>query len=204
MNDLFSVPSIAVRLFAIMDPFSVLPYILSLYYEYSKNAKENISWNFLVNRLMIAIVSLLVVFSLMGRPLLSFLGLSPEALEIGGGIILVYLGVDTMGGFTGLKFLGEKIEEALVTPIGTPLIVGPGTLTALVTLSVSHSPIVLLISSAIAAAITYLSLLAGPLIVRVLGNTGTVAAGRFTAIIIAAFGVQLILNALSEIHVITT
>ncbi|MEM0173860.1 MAG: MarC family protein, partial [Sulfolobaceae archaeon] len=110
----------------------------------------------------------------------------------------VYIGIDTLGGFQQLRFVG-RLEEAIVTPIATPLIVGPGTMTALITLSVNYSPYVLLLASFLAALYTYFVLLFAPFLVRVLGRTGTVAAGRFTAIIIAAFGVQLILDAISQI-----
>lgn len=202
MSDASVIGVIAIKLFAIMDPFSVIPYILGVYSEYVQNTKERITWNFLVNKLMVVIIILLVIFSLLGNLILNFLGLSPSSLEIGGGIILLYLGIDTMGGFGQLKFLGRRIEEAVVTPIATPLIIGPGTLTALVTLSVSYSPLILILGSLIAAFMTYLSLLSGPLLVKILGNTGTVAAGRFTAVIIASFGVQLILSGLRTASII--
>ena len=93
------------------------------------------------------------------------------------------------------------MEEAVVTPIATPLIVGPGTMTALVSLSVQNSIIELAIGSLIAALLTYLVLMIGPLLIKILGRTGTVAAGRFTAIIIAAFGVQLIIQGISQAKV---
>ncbi|BCU67509.1 antibiotic resistance protein MarC [Sulfolobales archaeon HS-7] len=202
MSEISSIFIIAIKLFAIMDPFSIIPYILSVFNQYVQETKDTITWSTLTNKLLIVIIILLFLFSLVGRALLDFLGLSPESLEIGGGIILMYLGIDTMGGFGQLRFLGRKIEEALVTPIATPLIVGPGTLTALVSLSVSYSPLLLILGSLIAAALTYISLLSAPLLVKLLGNTGTMAAGRFTAIIIAAFGVQLIITGLQQLQLV--
>jgi len=79
---------------------------------------------------------------------------------------------------------------------------GPGTMTGLITLSVSNNLIILILGSLLAALLVYLSLLLGPIIIRVLGNTGTVAVGRFMAIIIAAFGVQLIIDGISQIKLI--
>ncbi|WP_420807175.1 MarC family protein [Acidianus manzaensis] len=193
---------IAIKLFAIMDPFSIIPYLLALYEEASQSSETKISWTYLINKVEIAILILLVFFSLIGKAFLDFLGLSPASLEIGGGIILIYLGIDTMGGFQQLRFLGRNLVEAAVTPIATPLIVGPGTMAALVTLSVTYGVLYLVIGSLIAALITYIVLRIGPLLVKILGRTGTVAAGRFTAIIIAAFGVQLILEGLTQIKVI--
>ncbi|ADX82839.1 MarC family protein [Sulfolobus islandicus] len=202
MSELVSIPEIAFKLYAIMDPLSILPYLIALYEEFNRNSQNKISWGFLVNKLSIAVAVLLLFFSILGGPLLAFLGISVSALEIGGGIILVYLGVDTLGGFQQLKFLSSKIEEVIITPIATPLIVGPGTMTGLITLSVSNNLIILILGSLLAALLVYLSLLLGPIIIRVLGNTGTVAVGRFMAIIIAAFGVQLIIDGISQIKLI--
>ena len=193
---------IAVKLFAIIDPFSVLPFLLAVYKEAVKeDSNKNLSWNFIVNKITIAIAILLVIFSLLGRPLLDFLGISTQALEIAGGILLIYLGVDTMGGFQQLRFI-RKLEEAIITPIATPLLVGPGTMTALITLSVSYNPLILILSSLLTTFLVYLTLLSGPLLIKVLGETGTVAAGRFTAIIIAAFGIQLILQGISQLKLV--
>ncbi len=193
-----SILIIAVKVFAVMDPFSIIPYILSIFEEATQGG-EKMRWTALVNKVELAVIILVLIFSLMGRPLLNFLGLQPYSLEIGGGILLLYLGIDTLGGFQQLKFVSKRLEEAVVTPIATPLIVGPGTMTALISLSVQNSVIDLVLGSLVAAFLTYLVLLSGPLLIKVLGRTGTVAAGRFTAIIIAAFGVQLIISGISQV-----
>jgi len=193
-----SILIIAVKVFAVMDPFSIIPYILSIFEEATQGG-EKMRWTALVNKVEVAVIILVLIFSLMGRPLLNFLGLQPYSLEIGGGILLLYLGIDTLGGFQQLKFVSKRLEEAVVTPIATPLIVGPGTMTALISLSVQNSVIDLVLGSLVAAFLTYLVLLSGPLLIKVLGRTGTVAAGRFTAIIIAAFGVQLIISGISQV-----
>jgi len=193
-----SILIIAVKVFAVMDPFSIIPYILSIFEEATQGG-EKMRWTALVNKVEVAVIILVLIFSLMGRPLLNFLGLQPYSLEIGGGILLLYLGIDTLGGFQQLKFVSKRLEEAVVTPIATPLIVGPGTMTALISLSVQNSVINLVLGSLVAAFLTYLVLLSGPLLIKILGRTGTVAAGRFTAIIIAAFGVQLIISGISQV-----
>jgi len=190
---------IAIKLFAIMDPFSIIPYILAMFEEFSENDPK-VTWRFLVNKVEIAVIVLLLLFSVIGKPMLDFLGIKPVSLEIGGGIILVYLGIDTMGGFQQLRFMSKNITEVVVTPIATPLIVGPGTMTALVSLSVTFNVFYLIIGSLISAFLVYIVLMMGPLLIKALGRTGTVAAGRFTAIIIAAFGVQLILEGISQFN----
>jgi multiple antibiotic resistance protein len=196
--DLGAVPIIVVKLFAIIDPFSVIPYLLALYETAVKEQKDRITWRVLSNRITLAVAILLIIFSVLGGLILDFLGISHQALEIAGGILLIYLGIDTMGGFQKLKF-ARKLEEAVVTPIATPLLVGPGTITALINLSITYSALTLIISSLITALLVYVSLLSGPFLLKALGEVGTIAAGRFVAIIIAAFGVQLILSGLSGV-----
>ncbi len=199
----FELPLVlAVKLFAIMDPLSILPYLLSLHEEFNRNSQTKIPWSLLVKKISVAVTGLMVVFSVLGRPMLYYLGLSVASLEIGGGLILIYLGVDTLGGFQQLKFMSTRIEEAVVTPIATPLLVGPGAMSALVTLGVTNGIFTVIISSLIASALVFVVLSIGPFIVKIMGNTGTVAAGRFVAIIIAAFGVQLIINGISQIKLI--
>ncbi len=193
---------LAVKLFAIMDPLSILPFLLSLHEEFNRNSQVKIPWSLLVRKISVAVTGLMVVFSVLGRPMLYYLGLSVASLEIGGGLILIYLGVDTLGGFQQLKFMSSRIEEAVVTPIATPLIVGPGAMSALVTLGVTNGIFTVILSSLIASALVFIVLSLGPLIVKLMGNTGTVAAGRFVAIIIAAFGVQLIINGISQLKLI--
>jgi multiple antibiotic resistance protein len=196
----FELPFVlAVKLFAIMDPLSILPFLLSLHEEFNRNSQTKIPWSLLVKKIGVAVTGLMLVFSVLGRPMLYYLGLSVSSLEIGGGLILIYLGVDTLGGFQQLKFMSSRIDEAVVTPIATPLLVGPGAMSALVTLGVTNGVLTVILSSLIASALVFAVLSFGPLIVKVMGNTGTVAAGRFAAIIIAAFGVQLIINGISQI-----
>ncbi len=196
--DLGAVPIIVVKLFAIIDPFSVIPYLLAIYETAVKEQNDRITWRVLSNRITLAVTVLLIIFSVLGGLILDFLGISPQAFEIAGGILLIYLGIDTMGGFQQLKFV-RKLEEAVVTPIATPLLVGPGTITALINLSITYSALTLIISSLITALLVYVSLLSGPFLLKALGEVGTIAAGRFVAIIIAAFGVQLILSGLSGV-----
>mgnify|MGYP001770640099 FL=1 len=194
--DFAALPIIVVKLFAIIDPFSVLPYILAVY-ETSTKEGQKVTWTFLTNKITVAVGALLVIFSLLGKPILDALGISPQAFMIAGGILLIYLGIDTMGGFQQLRF-AKKLEEAVITPIATPLLVGPGTITALITLSVSYSQLTLIVASVITSFLVYLSLLSGPYLLKVLGETGTIATGRFVAIIIAAFGVQLVITGLVQ------
>jgi len=68
-----SVLIIAVKVFAVMDPFSIIPYILSIFEEATQGG-EKMRWTALVNKVEVAVIILVLIFSLMGRPLLNFLG----------------------------------------------------------------------------------------------------------------------------------
>ncbi|MEM1647217.1 MAG: MarC family protein, partial [Saccharolobus sp.] len=44
MTELVSIPEIAFKLYAIMDPLSILPYLIALYEEFNRNSQNKISW----------------------------------------------------------------------------------------------------------------------------------------------------------------
>ena len=65
MIPISAVPEIAFKLYAIMDPLSILPYIVALYEEFNKNSQNKIGWGFLVNKILIAVTALLLFFSVL-------------------------------------------------------------------------------------------------------------------------------------------
>jgi multiple antibiotic resistance protein len=89
-----------------------------------------------------------------------------------------------------------ELDQIAVVPLATPLLVGPGTMTALIALSGTHAIINVLIGSIIAAAGVYLTLRFSPLLVSLLGKNGIQTVSRIMAVILAAVAAQMIYSAL--------
>jgi len=190
--DISIIITLSVQIFAIMDPLAALPPLIEVVADLKPSDARR-----MINRAAIAIFILLTLFSIAGGIILYIFGLSISSLKIAAGIILMATAIDTL--ITGHK--PEKIDagEYIIVPIATPLIVGPGTMTLLITASRLYGIINTLIAAYIAFIATYIILLISQNIVRLAGTTFVNGLGRFMSIIIASFAVEMFVSGIREI-----
>ncbi|MDH5810771.1 MAG: MarC family protein [Candidatus Methanomethylicaceae archaeon] len=180
------------QIFAILNPISVIPTFLSLTDDLEVTERHRI-----VRNSSFAVLIIAVALALGGSYLLSFFHVSISSLQVGGGILLMAIAIEMLGGLPRTKSLESHAEVAIV-PIATPLLVGPGTMTTIIVLS-GLVPLFLLIASIfIVTFVTYLLLRYSEILVSVFGRNGIRALGRFMTIIIAAFAAQLIYAGVTE------
>ncbi|MEM2953284.1 MAG: MarC family protein [Candidatus Bathyarchaeia archaeon] len=183
--------NITIQLFTIMNPISTVPTFLV----YTGNLKEDERRKIIGTTTMI-VVALLLTFTLFGPLILSALNISITNFRFGGGILLMILAVDMLGGMSRSKAI--DLKQVAVVPLATPLLVGPGTLTTLIVLSTSYAIINVLIGGLIAALGVYSTLRLAPVLVKVAGSNGIQAASRIMAVIIAAVASQMLYAALLD------
>ncbi|MEM4644094.1 MAG: MarC family protein [Candidatus Methanomethylicaceae archaeon] len=180
------------QIFAILNPISVIPTFLSLTDDLGVTERHRI-----VRNSSFAVLIIAVALALGGSYLLSFFHVSISSLQVGGGILLMAIAIEMLGGLPRTKSLESHAEVAIV-PIATPLLVGPGTMTTIIVLS-GLVPLLLLVASIfIVTFVTYLLLRYSEILVSVFGRNGIRALGRFMTIIIAAFAAQLIYAGVTE------
>jgi multiple antibiotic resistance protein len=154
---------------------------------------------------------LVIVFVLFGKTVLALFGISLPALRIAGGLLLFLIAVDMVfarpsGGTSTTR---EEDHEAAgrpdisVFPLATPLIIGPGAISAVILLMAeAHGNVVhmALVVAALAVnlALTFALLMAAGQVQRVLGITGVHVVSRIVGILIAALAVQFVLLGLAE------
>jgi Multiple antibiotic transporter len=85
-------------------------------------------------------------------------------------------------------------EEQAVVPLATPLIVGPGTITALIVISTVHGPFVAFSAALAASTAVAATLLIGIRVVRYVGAMPLRLLGRFMSLIIASVATEMILT----------
>jgi multiple antibiotic resistance protein len=196
LGDLSYVPQLLLivtgQIFAILNPISVLPTFLSITDEMDPDERHRIVRNSSITVLIIALA-----LAIGGNYILSLFSVGIPGLQIGGGVLLMVIAAEMLGGLPRTKSL-ESNEEIAIVPIATPLLVGPGTMTTIIVLSATIPILVLILSIVIVTTLTFLILRYSEILVRVLGSNGTRALGRFMTIIIAAFAAQLIYAGLSE------
>jgi len=174
-----------VQLYAILNPISVIPTYLSLVEELERKQKKK-----LLEKAIVTIFFLMLVFLLGGNFILSFMHIGVDSIRFGGGILLFVISVDMLGGLPRTKTLEER-EQMFVVPIATPLLVGPGTITTLIIFSAIYPAHLGVVSTAITTLLIYLTLKLSEKITELIGRNGVRALGRIMAIIIAATAAEM-------------
>lgn len=154
---------------------------------------------------------ILLVFALLGGVMLKSLGISLAALQIGGGILLLLIGIDmafaVASGATSTT--DEETQEAAtrqdiaVFPLATPLIAGPGAMGAVILLMAETGGVIVLKLIVVAALLlmlllTFLSMLLATHIHRLLGVTGMHVISRVMGVLLSALAVQFILDGIQQ------
>ena len=155
--------------------------------------------------------AILLFFAFLGKPLLSYLGISLAALRTAGGILLLLIAIDLVfarvSGGTSTT-VEEKAEAAgrddiSVFPLATPLIAGPGAIGAAI-LFVAEAEgdpvqIMIVIGALIAVLLATLFLMiAAAQFQRLFGVTGAQVVSRVLGILLAALAVQFLFDGIKE------
>lgn len=178
-------------LFVIIDPFGNLPVFMSLTKDFDKSQRKTVAWQ--ANLLAIAI---LLVFGFFGFQLFGLLGISPAALQISGGLLLLIVALQLLTGAEGtVGEVGGSLNIAAV-PLGTPLLAGPGAIVALMVAMADsgHKPLAVVAVMGATIAVMFTSWLAmnfATPIIRFLGDSGVAVLTRLAGMLLAAIAVEL-------------
>jgi multiple antibiotic resistance protein len=156
-------------------------------------------------RAMGAVTIILCLTALAGAKLLSLFGISLDAFQVAGGMVLVWMGFLMLRGTPSPTSQDDSNRE---TPSLTPLILfaaSPGTITGVITLAVSHSrhdlPVTALVSVVVALTITW----AVMVVIAVMAGKKKEPGGflhdvtaRFMGLIVLAMGFQFALTGLDK------
>ena len=195
--------------FAVIGPVDSAVLVASLTPNLTRAERRRVS----VKAVFIATI-IILVFALVGEPVLRQLGVSIAALQTAGGIILFIISIDmTLSRRPGATTLspGENAEvenkaeanaEIAVFPLATPLLAGPGAMTGAIVLAASTNGDSALLAAVIAGivavmALTLLLLLVAQEVHRMIGITARKVIVRVFGVLLAALAVQLIFNGIS-------
>lgn len=178
-----------VPLFIVIDALGNLPFVISLSEGMSREERRKIIHIATVTATIVGLV-----FLFLGQLILQVLDISVGSFAIAGGLILLILSIQYMT--TGRMMEIIKEEMMAVVPIGTPLTVGPATITTLLLLATQFPLYMVLISFTLNMLISWAILLSSNQIVRFLGKGGLKAASRVFSLLLAAIGVNMIIHGL--------
>lgn len=123
-----------VSLFTIIDPIGALPVFGSMTSKLSHADSRRVAL-----RAAITVWLVLVLFAFTGRFLFDFFGISVNSLRVVGGIIFFIMGYEMLEARltrtqSDEETVTEYIEDIAITPLGIPMIAGPGAITTVIVL----------------------------------------------------------------------
>ena len=207
--------------FAIMNPIANVPVFLGLTDGLSSRQRRRIA-------LQSTLTAFIVVssFAASGQFIFSLFGITVAAFRLSGGIIIFLIGYKMLqgerpsahhtvramraGGVEGAPSgadgstadvgADDHVLSVAISPLGVPLLAGPGTIAAAVGFSVGAWNKVLVTVVAVGAmcALTWLSFVTGERVVRSLGPSFLTVITRLMGLILAVVGMQMFVEGFHE------
>ena len=194
-----------ISLLALVNPLGAIPFFISFTATNTRAERRRI-----VRIASITVALVIAITTLIGQQVINFFGISVNSFQVGGGIIMLLMAISMINAQPGgtkttpeERTEGEVKDNIAVVPLAIPLLTGPGTISTVIIYSDKADGIlsrVNLVGSGIAiAVITFIALSAADPISRVLGRTGINVATRLMGLMLAALGVELIVEGLAAL-----
>ena len=184
-----------IPLFIVIDALGNLPFVISLSEGMSRHERRK-----MIHIAVVVAATVGLAFLFFGQFILNVMGISVGAFAIAGGLILLVLSIKYMT--TGRMVEIIKEEMVAVVPIGTPLTVGPATITTLLLLATQFPLYMVLISFVLNILVTWLIFLASNQIARFMGQGGLKAVSRVFSLLLAAIAVSMIIRGLNLLDIL--
>ena len=186
-----------VPLFIVIDALGNLPFVISMSEGMTRPERRKMIYTALFTATIVGLV-----FLFFGQLILRVMNISVGAFAIAGGLILLILSIKYVS--TGRMVEATKDEMVAVVPIGTPLVVGPATITTLLLLATQFPLYLVLISFVLNMLITWVIFLSSNQIVRFTGEGGLKAVSRVFSLLLVAIAVSMIIRGLTLAGVINS
>ncbi|HZP11715.1 MAG TPA: MarC family protein [Nevskiaceae bacterium] len=190
-----SLASAAVLLFLVMDPLGNIVFFLSAL----KNVPAARQRFVIVRELVVALVALLV-FLFLGGPAMRLLGLSEQALGVGGGVILMLIALRMVFPTRDHSLEEEVDEEPFIVPLAIPYVAGPSAM-ATVLLLMSREPARWMEWTAavlLAWGACVPIMLASGKLSEVFGRRGLVAMERLMGLLLVTIAVEMLMTGVAD------
>ena len=199
MSGLQELLTILLPLLIIMDPWGNLPLFLSL----TRN-NTVVERRRMAAQACLASALILAIFAMAGDSILRFFQISIPAFQIAGGLIFFIYALQLLALIPmGIKGSAEEEEEGIqrdniaLVPLATPLLAGPGAITAVLVWrqqTSSESEWLLFVAILLACLVVYLILHFADVLQRLLGVSGIRVITRLTGLVLAVIAVQFVVN----------
>jgi multiple antibiotic resistance protein len=184
-----------IPLFIVIDAFGNLPFLIAAGQGLERPVQRKI-----VHYAVLTATVVGLIFLFFGRFILNVMNIEVPEFAIAGGIILLVLSIRYM--ITGHMVTVVKEEMAAVVPIGTPLTVGPATITTLLLLAGRFSLYLVLISFIVNMLVTWIIFLLSQRIAGFMGQGGLTAISRVFSLLLAAIAVSMVIGGMKSLGMV--
>lgn len=193
--------AIFASLITVVNPLGAIPMYLSLTNDFSSKERNDTALN-----TSIYFIIILLAFFFAGSSILSFFGISINAMRIAGGMIILTTGYALLSGkFEESRAINKAVKEEAkaksdvsFSPLAMPLLSGPGSISLLVGWNSEYTELDKRLMIALAVILTGLAvfvvLRSAPMAFRLLGHTGLKAISRIMGFIVMAIAIQYIIT----------
>jgi multiple antibiotic resistance protein len=177
-----------------MDPLAILPFLVPFLSSLPPGRRIRV-----INIASVTGVAIGLFFLGLGRAVFVALGITISDFVIAGGLVLLIISLKELVSSTGGEALPAANELIAVVPIGTPLLVGPATISLLIVLSGLFSVWLVVVAFLVNILLAWVVFTQAHQISRFLGQGGLQAFSKVAYLLLAAIAVQLIRGGLTEI-----
>ncbi len=190
-------------LFTMVTPFGIIPLFSSITAKMNNKEVHKIAFKGVLTAFII-----MVVIALAGNFIFDFFHISVNGLRIVGGILFFMSGYDMLQGkIARIKEEGQNFSEFVndfaITPLGIPIICGPGSITMTMVLYSdavgATEKLILLSVIVVVLSLTYVILITSRKLLKFLGDSGNKVLTRIMGLILMVIAVELVFAGLKPI-----
>ena len=198
------ITTVFVGFVAILNPIGNTPVFLTMVGEEDRKIIKRVA----ARTVLVAFI-IIAVFSLFGHLIFRLFNITLPAFQIAGGIIVFFIGYDLLQGKqaktqkTSMKDTMATYDDMAVSPLGIPLLAGPGTIsTAMNFVGQGNSfinTVIIIVVFAVVCVITYLLFILSKRIAEKLKPAIIKAISRIMGLILAVIAMQMLINGIFNV-----
>lgn len=189
--------------FSVINPLGVMPVFLTMTADLDERHRNRTA----KKAALVAFVTM-GLFALSGKLLFDFFGISVDSFRVVGGIIFLMMGYEMLQARLSRTRIDEEsvhryVEDISITPLGIPMICGPGAITTSIVLmqdapSIELKVVLFLVMAAICI-VTMIALMGAGKFTKLLGDTGIKIMTRLMGLIIMVIAIEFFVAGLGPI-----
>ena len=191
-------------LFTLINPIGLVPIFISITQDYTKKERDIIALKAVIFSFFI-----LVLFGAIGEFIFSFYNITMNGFRIAGGILLLKISFDMIESKRSRTKTTPKEEkeaeeksEIAYTPLGIPLIAGPGSIASIMILSSestnNNSIVSLIVALVLVLLITFLIFKISKSLSKRFGKLGLRILQRIMGVILMVISIEFILKGIKD------